>query len=76
MYTFSLLPSPPSPPSRLLDLANLHTLCRYLKKVELKFDLTSMCTELQKQIAQEFDFRKEAASLRSVGPALEVRLFY
>jgi hypothetical protein len=62
-------PHPPTPS----DLSNLHALCRYLKKVELKFDLTSMCTELQRQIAQEFDFRTEAASLRAVGPVLEVR---
>ena len=53
------------------DLANLRTLCTYLKQVELKFDLTSVIVELQKQIAQEFDFRKEAHSLTTVGPPLE-----
>ena len=40
------------------DLANLRKLSAYLKRTEIKFDLTSSVTELQKQIAQEFDFRK------------------
>lgn len=39
------------------DLANLRRACLILERTDLKFDLSSMCRELQKQLAMEFDFR-------------------
>jgi hypothetical protein len=39
------------------DLVNIRKACVVLERTDLKFDLSSMCRELGKQLAMEFDFR-------------------
>ncbi len=39
------------------DVVNLRRACMILERTDLKFDLSSMCRELAKQLAMEFDFR-------------------
>ena len=56
------------------DLRNLERLARFLQRTELRFDLVSAVQELQSQIALEFDFRREAAHMDSVGPRLVSRV--
>ena len=56
------------------DLRNLERLARFLQRTELRFDLVSAVQELQSQIALEFDFRREAAHMDSVGPRLVRRV--
>ena len=45
------------------DLKNLRALAEFLQKTEFKFDLLSSIKELQKQIANEFDFITEARNM-------------
>lgn len=40
------------------DLVNLRAAAAFLSKTEIKFDLVSAVTELQKQIHLEFDFKR------------------
>eukprot|EP01038_Epipyxis_sp_PR26KG_P009639 gene9639-12978_t len=48
------------------DLKNIRALAEFLQKTELKFDILSAIKELQKQIANEFDFRREAANMEFI----------
>lgn len=52
------------------DLKNLRRLAEYLQKTEFKFDLLSAIVELQKQIANEFDFNLEARNMDIVRQGL------
>jgi aarF domain-containing kinase len=53
------------------DLINLQRLAIFLQKTDLPFDLLSAVTELQSQIALEFDFRVEATNMDSMGSVLK-----
>lgn len=46
------------------DLRNLRALAEFLQRTELKFDLLTCIVELQKRIKYEFDFSREANSLK------------
>ena len=45
------------------DLKNIKVLAEFLQRTELKFDVLSAVRELQKQIANEFDFVREANNM-------------
>lgn len=55
-----------------LDLRNLRTLCTFLSKTEIDFDLVSAVDELATQIRLEFDFKREARIMDAVAMQFEV----
>lgn len=52
------------------DLANFRLLGHILQKTELKFDLIRPVEELSRQLAMEFDFKKEATHMAEIRYAL------
>lgn len=46
------------------DLKNLRGLAEFLQRTELKFDILSAIKELQKQITNEFDFKREGRNMK------------
>ena len=53
-----------------LDLADLAALAYALQRTELKFDLSSAVAELRAQVAQEFDFAREARCMDHIAARL------
>jgi predicted unusual protein kinase regulating ubiquinone biosynthesis (AarF/ABC1/UbiB family) len=53
-----------------LDLADLAALAYALQRTELRFDLTSAVAELRAQVAQEFDFGREARCMDNIAARL------
>lgn len=47
----------------MTDLRNLQAFALCLQKTDLKFDLFSVCKEMEKQIGYEFDFTREALAM-------------
>ncbi|KAI3499526.1 hypothetical protein L1887_35327 [Cichorium endivia] len=47
----------------MTDLRNLQAFALCLQKTDLKFDLFSVCKEMEKQIGYEFDFTREAVAM-------------
>eukprot|EP00898_Chlorokybus_atmophyticus_P001086 jgi/Chlat1/1979/Chrsp158S02284 len=54
----------------MMDIRNLKHLGAFLQRVELPFDLMSVFRELEEQIEYEFDFVREAASMKEIGGSL------
>ncbi|XP_024970493.1 uncharacterized aarF domain-containing protein kinase 1-like isoform X1 [Cynara cardunculus var. scolymus] len=50
----------------MTDLRNLQTFALCLQKTDLKFDLFSVCKEMEKQIGYEFDFKREADAMERI----------
>ena len=53
-----------------LDLADLAALAYALQRTELRFDLGSAVSELRAQVAQEFDFAREARCMDDIAARL------
>ncbi|CAO2840463.1 unnamed protein product [Amaranthus hypochondriacus] len=47
----------------MTDIRNLQAFALYMQKTDIKFDLYSVTKEMEKQIAYEFDFTREAAAM-------------
>ncbi|KAK9734095.1 hypothetical protein RND81_04G114800 [Saponaria officinalis] len=47
----------------MTDIRNLQAFALFVQKTDLKFDLYSVAKEMEKQIAFEFDFTREAAAM-------------
>ncbi|KAJ0713137.1 putative ABC-type Cd(2+) transporter [Helianthus annuus] len=47
----------------MTDLRNLQAFALYVQKTDIKFDLYSVCKEMEKQIVYEFDFTREADAM-------------
>ncbi|KAD4889063.1 hypothetical protein E3N88_21136 [Mikania micrantha] len=47
----------------MTDLTNLQTFALCVQKTDIKFDLFSVCKEMEKQIVYEFDFAREADAM-------------
>ncbi|KAJ9568241.1 hypothetical protein OSB04_004207 [Centaurea solstitialis] len=50
----------------MTDLRNLQAFALCLQKTDLKFDLFSVCKEMEKQIGYEFDFKREADAMERI----------
>ena len=49
-----------------LDLKNIAAAAAFLERTELKFDLSTAVEELAKQVRLEFDFQREAETMRRI----------
>ncbi|XP_074287861.1 uncharacterized protein LOC141613019 isoform X1 [Silene latifolia] len=47
----------------MTDIRNLQAFALYMQKTDIKFDLYSITKEMEKQIAFEFDFQREATAM-------------
>ncbi|GAV91948.1 ABC1 domain-containing protein [Cephalotus follicularis] len=50
----------------MTDIRNLQAFALYMQKTDIKFDLYSICKEMEKQIGYEFDFVKEADAMEKI----------
>ncbi|KAK9113534.1 hypothetical protein Syun_020331 [Stephania yunnanensis] len=50
----------------MTDIHNLQAFALYLQKMDIQFDLFSVTKEMEKQIAYEFDFLREAAAMKKI----------
>ncbi|KAL9235572.1 hypothetical protein vseg_010320 [Gypsophila vaccaria] len=50
----------------MTDIRNLQAFALFVQKTDLKFDLYSIAKEMEKQIAFEFDFTREAAAMDKI----------
>ncbi|KAL9228423.1 hypothetical protein vseg_004008 [Gypsophila vaccaria] len=50
----------------MTDLRNLKAFALFMQKTDIKFDLYSITKEMEKQIAFEFDFPREAAAMDKI----------
>ncbi|KAK9726753.1 hypothetical protein RND81_05G235000 [Saponaria officinalis] len=50
----------------MTDIRNLQAFALYMQKTDIKFDLYSITKEMEKQIAFEFDFPREAAAMDKI----------
>ncbi|KAK9090214.1 hypothetical protein Sjap_023391 [Stephania japonica] len=50
----------------MTDIHNLQAFALYLQKMDIQFDLFSVTKEMEKQIAHEFDFLREAAAMEKI----------
>lgn len=50
----------------MTDIHNLQAFALYMQKTDIKFDLYSVTKEMEKQIAYEFDFLREAGAMDKI----------
>ncbi|KAM7272839.1 hypothetical protein ACFE04_027503 [Oxalis oulophora] len=50
----------------MTDIHNLQAFALYMQKTDIKFDLYSVTKEMEKQIAYEFDFKREADAMEKI----------
>ncbi|KAJ8499421.1 hypothetical protein OPV22_009973 [Ensete ventricosum] len=50
----------------MIDIHNLQAFALFLQKTDIKFDLFSLTKEVEKQVAYEFDFLREAAAMEKI----------
>ncbi|CAL9065251.1 unnamed protein product [Musa banksii] len=50
----------------MIDIHNLQAFALFLQKTDINFDLFSLTKEVEKQVAYEFDFLREAAAMEKI----------
>ncbi|KAF6147186.1 hypothetical protein GIB67_009578 [Kingdonia uniflora] len=56
----------------MTDIRNMQAFALFLQKTDIKFDLFSVCKEMEKQIGYEFDFLREAEAMERIQHFLRV----